>query len=261
MLAYLRTKIKHSLRLHLPLWVALALAILALMLPQSIGSDIWVGTFFGYFIFRFLWRRYLKKKNKLEEGFDLLTLIFWGACGLFILFAVMRPEKIEWVVYAPDAEPQISNDDERKGRRKKKRTDFLSRFVSKVEARGFSCGYARQEELFEECEEVETVELDNNPETMEIMTLSHKAEECETIDCQVWLFQVSPEYLAAYDARMEQEKEKRGPLILEASVIANWQGVLLPLEVQANEYAGWRIIKVNHKNGESERWQLPGTLK
>lgn len=256
------SRIKQSLLLHIPLWIALNVGFVVLSLPESMQESGLLIVFGGYFLSRYLWRKYLKKQGKLGDASSgLFSLVFWVAVGLLAIYVKVSPETPKLAIYQDGIDPAEESDSgvSLKHAAKKgllmRAADYAMR---EGKAERLACGYVEQEKLFSDCDETISVELDNDPKTLEVFVISHELSECEQLNCKLWLFQMSADYLAAekrFKTR-EGEEETAEQWIYQADTIANWSRVLVPVEVQTKSHFGWRTLKIKHQDNSVEDWQF-----
>jgi len=61
--------IKHKLLIHMPLWACVLIGVLAwLLFSETVQGMAWLNLCFSYFIVRYFWRKYLKKRGDVRVG-------------------------------------------------------------------------------------------------------------------------------------------------------------------------------------------------
>lgn len=252
--------IEFKLLLHVPLWVCGVIGLGGLLLPESLRHIFILILFFSYFVLRYVWRRHLKQQGKLgKTSSGLFSLIFWGITGAIALYASVMPHDPELAVYVNGAAPDESGDPHFTVKHGAKRSVLSAIMTAEKQAAtgSLACQYAKQEKLLEACSETKAITLDNNPETLEVLALTGNPRNCGKENCRLWLIQTSSEQLATYEEH-KHDTEKAEPLTVKASIIANWDKVLPPVQIGAENTSAWRQMQIRHVNGQVEDWNWTG---
>lgn len=268
--------IKRKQFLHLPIWVFGSIyLVVALLLPESLASSIFVFLFFSYFLARYFWRKHLKKEGKLGEASSgLVSLIFWGVLGGFWLYGSVTPEPSRLILYE-SSDPagfdtvdhfvdtiELDEDDGTSLTRKPKKgvvRRLLSYITVSIEEERFICAFLEQEQLADECstgpKQLMRVEFDGDAATVEFFMAGKKPETCVESACNAWLIQATQAQVTQFsELYAENEKVHKPSPTAEATLIAQWENIVTPVLVFNEISNGWRHLQITDATGNVETW-------
>jgi hypothetical protein len=258
MLASIMNWIKVKLLLHVPLWVCGLLFFGAFLMPKEWQGEFIIALTITYVVFRYVWRRHLKKQGKLGDvSTGLFSLLFWALVGIALLYSWLSPHPPELAVYTNGEAPNGKHEDDiHLGKHGGKRSflHIAAESLEEAENAMQACLYAKQEKLLTDCAETKDFPLDNNPETLEVLVLAGDPYACDRQDCRVWLIQITAEQLAAREEHSEKVPDTKPPEV-QANLVASWDQVVPPIQIGAENPSGWRKLQISHKNGDVEEWQ------
>lgn len=260
---------KRKLWLHMPLWICVSLAIVVtLLLPEQTAESIVLFLFFGYFLCRYLWRRYLKKHDQLgDDSSGMFSLVFWGFLAAAYIYATFTPDSPELVMYETATPNVYVTEDQELSRipltRKAKKGAMvrgLERYVKMKKDHAFTCAVILKDYYLENCvktqSQVARVELDNDPSTIEILMSKKYSKECADTPCKAWLIQTTEAEIDSFNDMLLESEESELPLpTAKATVLTQWEGIIVPIIVLRESTDGWRHVEVTDALGNKVAWK------
>jgi hypothetical protein len=255
-----------------------ALFIILSYFPNDVLKDFIIPLVLVFFISRFLWRKYLKKKGLLRDASSgLMSLIFWGLIGVFYVYIQFAPISPQFVLYETEQPFILSEFDEYRTPKSTNSTDekdsvsfknpakkgllenALDGAIYAIKTEALACAFLVQQGKLETCTSStiwsERAELDNNIETVEILVSDTEPETCAKSSCHVTLIQTTQtELLRFLNAQMDNEKSNEVPPTAEASLITEWDKVVMPLIISKPTSNTWRHIQIKSDDGSNVTW-------
>ncbi|PWQ98039.1 NfeD family protein [Leucothrix pacifica] len=276
-------KIRHQLRLNIPLGIYVLLIAAAFLLPASLIISVLIFLVLSYFLANVLWRRYLKKRGELgDSSTGLLLLVIAWLMAAYIYFDESTPEPPQIALYEttdpeyfsstdPHPAPEATKEsDEAKaatrGLRRGRFSSITGKLADKVESlhdSGLACAFLKQHKQIEQCssdvlQESLRVEVDNNSATIELLVSEKEPVKCIEATCQVWLIQTTQQKINQFtDIRLENEELGKAPPVADASLITQWDDVITPVIVLNASSNGWRHVRVSDQLGNISVWYGP----
>ena len=257
----LGNKIRHLLRLNIPLGIYVLLITVALLLPSSFLIPTLIFLVLSYFLLNVLWRRYLKKRGELgNSSTGLLLLVVSWLMAAYIYFDESTPESPQIALYETTDPEYFSSTDPRpaqeetEGFRRGRFSSITGKLVDKVESlhdSGLACAFLKQHKQIGKCssgvfQESIRIELDNNSVTVELLVAEKAPEKCIETTCQVWLIQTTQKRIDQFtEVRIENKEQGKAPPTADATLITQWDDVITPVIVLNAASDGWRHLRVS----------------
>lgn len=280
----LANKIRHQLRLNIPLGIYVLLIAVALLLPASFIIPVLIFLVLSYFLANVLWRRYLKKRGELgDSNTGLLLLVIAWLMAAYIYFEESTPEPPQIALYEttdpeyfistdPHPAPQATKESEEAEASTKRLhrgrfssiTGKLADKVKSLHDSGLACAFLKQHKQIKQCssdifQESVRVELDNNSATIELLVAEKASEKCIEVACQIWLIQTTQKKIDQFtEVRLENEELGKAAPTADATLITQWDDVLTPVIVLNTSPNGWRHLRVSDQLGNEVIWMGSG---
>ena len=233
--------IKKKLFFYSPLFMCLFIGIMLYMIGGSTLKTFILPLLAMYLVMRYYWRKYLKKTGQFYgNGFGLWGVFFTVVIGIILLRVFVVPEKQEFVSYHSEhPSPQEKSENANL-------KEFTKRFFDQI----YVCGYLTQEKQVTECKTMTTVELDDNPETYEVLILDNTVQNCRLQPCKLLLGQMTRRAIEM--AKSNQANEIAAPL--EGKSISSWEVSKPDVQINPEMHNGWYKLELT-VDGATSVWE------
>ena len=221
--------LQRTLYFHSPLLLCLFLGSVVYFIERDYLKNVVIPLVVLYFVVRYFWRKHLKKIGKYGMyKVSIWAVFFTIILTVFVIYLTLIPEEQKFVTYHPEhptPERFAVN---------AKLSDYMKTFLDQM----LVCGYLMQEKKLTQCEVMSSVELDNNPETFEVLILDQKVRACERNSCNLVIGQMTKD--AMEKARAHQE-ENAPPS--EGKMINSWQVTNPIVQMNPELHGGWNTFE------------------